>query len=162
MWFLGTSSIPPNQPVEVHGFISSKRRRQKKHSRWTMGILFQVRHLQVEHVVPRCSIYMAYLPTKRGSFGGFHVGKYTIHTLSICFFRSRDQGIQTRGPQVSLPWEKLQALGDFNDLTGDPAVMLGDLQRQEEHCRSWVLLGIAAIPEGLSRDYILKKLMVFF
>ena len=96
MWFLGTSSIPPNQPVEVHGFISSKRRRQKKHSRWTMGILFQVRHLQVEHVVPRCSIYMAYLPTKRGSFGGFHVGKYTIHTLSICFF-------QIKGPRDPNP-----------------------------------------------------------
>ena len=61
-----------------------------------MGILFQVRHLQVEHVVPRCSIYMAYLPTKRGSFGGFHVGKYTIHTLSICFF-------QIKGPRDPNP-----------------------------------------------------------
>ena len=40
--------------------------------------------------------------------------------------------------KVSLPWEKLQPLGDSGVLTGDPAVMLGDLQRQEEHCRSWV------------------------
>lgn len=39
--------------------------------------------------------------------------------------------------------------------------MLGDLQRQEEHCRSWVLLGIAAIPEGLSRGLTKKTLGVF-
>ena len=27
--------------------------------------------------LPRCSMGLAYLPTKLGSFGGFHVGKYT-------------------------------------------------------------------------------------
>lgn len=73
-----------------------------------MGILFQVRHLQVEHFVPRCSINMAYLPTKRGSFGGFHVGKYAIHTLSIwglkIFKGPRDPKLgMSSNPLVFLP-----------------------------------------------------------
>ena len=58
--------------IKGHGGWGLKKRpRNLKSRKEEVGDL-----LEIENPHAQC---IAYLPTKLGSFGGFHVGKYTIH-----------------------------------------------------------------------------------